>query len=110
MDEGALRIYGLSNCRVRLILSVLRKKLYILLQGLLSALYFIFVVGVLICHDIWFSEFSEQTATTVSPVVASNGDDVERGLWALLIIEASLLLMFVLDIVINSIGYGCLYF
>ena len=98
-----MRLYGLGNCRILLVVKLLRKRWFMLLQGFLSTIYILLVITAFIGHDVWFLEISERAV--------SNIDDagVVKGTRIMLTAEAALLCMFVLDVSLNTLGYGCLY-
>ena len=104
MDEAALRLYGIGNSRILLIVRLLRKRFYVNIQAFLSFLYIILVIGAFIAHDVWFQDISEQTVAN-----NSNETSVMDGTRSLLITESVLLLIFILDLTLNTYGYGCLY-
>jgi len=60
MDESALRLYGVSECRIGVIKRVLRKKCYVATQILFNIVYVLLVIASFVFIDIWYAERCEE--------------------------------------------------
>ena len=56
MEEAALRLYGLSEGRIRMVKQLLRKMYFSIAQLFFVFAYVSLVIACFICHDIWYEE------------------------------------------------------
>jgi len=60
MEETALRLYGLSECRISMVKQLLRKRCFGIAQVFFTFVYISLVIACFICHDIWYEERCSQ--------------------------------------------------
>jgi hypothetical protein len=109
MDEVSLGLANLSPCRIKFVKRVLRKKVCDVAQVSLILAYALFLLACFVMHDVQYEErckaylFTRQEITEGDKALALT----TRGL---LLAEIVLLGLFVVEIVLHTVGYGLLYF
>ena len=104
MDEAALRLYGLSNCRLSLV-KRLRNNCYNLYIVAIIIAYATLITTYFIINDFYYDE----RVVEYLAMVEDSTSDCDKAQQVLLVTELVILILFTVDMIFHVIGYSLLY-